>query len=1418
MANQGQNTKSRAGVSRAITKKWAEAKAINYDDWDDSDGYDPEEPVQTLQDHGRQQSWDTRSQGASSQGGYSNPPGQYYPSNRSVTGPSSTGRASFDRGDDRRHFANMGGAQGPYPTAQRDPFADIQHDQDPNFEPQYRGHRGQPSLQLQTGGRPSMEHRQYQQGPYPQGPYTAGPGGNHFQDTRTAPFSAPIIGPPGRRSQSSGRPAPGEVFPRGESPMRPGSQNSHGASPGGAFPPRKSSLSQQQPPPDMQQYSVMDAHPAAQASTPSSESKALPFIRPADIYRRMEEEKEKERRSQESSRPSLDSANNRIRESSVASQRTATEPAADSRSTEGVDEPDTARRNQPTLPPVAERKSEYGFDNIMQSAAQGPPNARLNRTDTDISKASAASSDYTNRPDPTSASTLNSRQSPFDILAESPHESSLPAPPAAPFVLPAVRGVSDFGNDMFGQHNDSSPQLLPHDNLQPARPTYRLPSPLSSTQPKNVGSFLFRWPHPDAKDVHVTGTFDDWGKSEQLNKVGDIWEKEVQLPIADKKIYYKFVVDDDWVIDPAAPQEDDGHHNVNNVLLPKDIKKHAGAAARQPQASTPVAVPREESVAAAPTSGNALEHQNSQGYRSMVNQAFDQSQDQVPPTPISMSDSVARSNSASASDISPIMGRNYEPPASQPPILEESNSRPGTSGTQHSANRSIDKELPPPPTIVPGYRRETSPAPSANPEKRPLSIATADMHKSEHAIPSAATSSTASWDKDSDGDAADEDPAEGDETLIAGERAAPSPGITTQSAKPSELSRSASEDWQNWENSRKQFKTQHGVQDSMPSTPGVPSPISRVESPSKGTVRDLANKLESNSGNNSPAILEPPRPLNARLDSFRPQLPGGWQSYTTNTGPATPQIETPMMETQPKPASEEAEEDYPKAGPPKDHSAYTKTSNLAFEALAASGSALAGAFGLSQVAREQNRSHESSTDDSRTSTSMSNNEQEAAESPLGQDRQLETIPEGDRGTPASPLPPVPLPKDTPSEADAGRSTLDYFPAPLTLRQSRGPEQLMPPRPTLPASLSTETSPQDDDNDRLRKEIVKSLTPKSSGYDDNSRLSPARDYPVTSGSQRTVSTMGDSNLPKEYDSYWNESNEETSREAALGPSAPHIPPMPETTAVNSNAEADMPAKTTLEQRFSWETAGEQTPPAGNIPARGDSLQAQGSPDTIKAPSAPTSAPISAMTSIRTIADPISSSEAIHPSPSANIVESKGLPQILETRTSPTSNAQLTPTSNAQFTPTSPGSTFREQPVKDIMALRSPHDRIRAFDSHRQHYATNEDGGLTQWLQIVGRSHPEHAQVMSANGVPTLRDDGTELHRPSPARIGTKFRMPSSSYTGSGETSGTKQIQEDGKRLLHAGGKLGKKGGLAAKGLLAKAKDKARAVSSSDKVDH
>jgi hypothetical protein len=43
---------------------------------------------------------------------------------------------------------------------------------------------------------------------------------------------------------------------------------------------------------------------------------------------------------------------------------------------------------------------------------------------------------------------------------------------------------------------------------------------------------------PDAKEVFVTGTFDDWTQSVKLEKKGDIFEKTVELP-ADKKVLYK---------------------------------------------------------------------------------------------------------------------------------------------------------------------------------------------------------------------------------------------------------------------------------------------------------------------------------------------------------------------------------------------------------------------------------------------------------------------------------------------------------------------------------------------------------------------------------------------------------------------------------------------------------------------------------------------------------------------------------------------------------------------------------------------------------------------------------------------------------------------------------------------------------------
>lgn len=39
----------------------------------------------------------------------------------------------------------------------------------------------------------------------------------------------------------------------------------------------------------------------------------------------------------------------------------------------------------------------------------------------------------------------------------------------------------------------------------------------------------------------MTGTFDDWGKTVKLDRVGDIFTKEVSLP-ADKRVLYKVCI------------------------------------------------------------------------------------------------------------------------------------------------------------------------------------------------------------------------------------------------------------------------------------------------------------------------------------------------------------------------------------------------------------------------------------------------------------------------------------------------------------------------------------------------------------------------------------------------------------------------------------------------------------------------------------------------------------------------------------------------------------------------------------------------------------------------------------------------------------------------------------------------------------
>ncbi|KAI1742590.1 hypothetical protein F4680DRAFT_21456 [Xylaria scruposa] len=102
-----------------------------------------------------------------------------------------------------------------------------------------------------------------------------------------------------------------------------------------------------------------------------------------------------------------------------------------------------------------------------------------------------------------------------------------------------------------------------------------------------MGSFVFKWNHP-ATEVYVTGTFDDWKKTEKLDKVGDAFQKTVALTDISSKILYKFVVDGEWITDHTAPRETDSSGNENNVLTLERIVAEAPATTAIMSSAAPI--------------------------------------------------------------------------------------------------------------------------------------------------------------------------------------------------------------------------------------------------------------------------------------------------------------------------------------------------------------------------------------------------------------------------------------------------------------------------------------------------------------------------------------------------------------------------------------------------------------------------------------------------------------------------------------------------------------------------------------------------------------------------------------------------------------------------------------------------------------
>lgn len=809
-------------------------------------------------------------------------------------------------------------------------------------------------------------------------------------------------------------------------------------------------------------------------------------------------------------------------------------------------------------------------------------------------------------------------------------------------------------------------------------------------------------------------------------------------------------------------------------------------------------------------------------------------------------------------------------------------------------------------------------------------------------------------------------------------------------------------------------------------SPADPMTRSRAESPSKNRVRDLAGKFES--GNNSRRgsdlsiglpggaspkkdVLSQARPPAERLESFRPHFPGGWESFASNIPVATPSAREPSAEgrsegkikidglpsssknissAQVAPNAESSTKTSKGLDVPLPKVDSAQPSSDPFATAAAAGSALAeaivAAMGIKSEASPidsdalqlpEEPGHENlpkqSVITSRNLAISGNTEVHPEAS-----RTLISSNSDDEGSDGQPTPPRELFKEAAQQPTVASSGTAKSETPATLQGSSEKETgsaenaVQPPQPILPP-ISTDLTAHQYESDRLRREIVKNLSPRGTSEPTTAESeSPWQDESTLSADPSLGSYRHDSMaLPSEYESYWNGSNAGSRTNSAhVKYESPHdpdqrfhdetiVPPQPlqlSAAQQNRNSDdvilADKPSSQPHlpQKRYSWDAArGESltqnltvddaatsqsyvpTPDGhGSNKALNDTpipfTESQDGYNLVAEPSGPSNqrrespplgndqfledkrrslqSDVPAFSRAQDYSEkmPLERDEEINREKQTRPAEIGSLPlypgapivsepplasrdnhsslDLLPTdpdysnQTAPAGSQNL-PQSQATFaddsarnvkappphnskciTPSPPvvsNSQAKVASFRDILALQTPSERIRAFNETREQLA-NLDQGLSHWLMVKTNEMPEHASSVSVSDqaspvaaaqkppafktkLPGIRSSGAQqAQQPyyqqylnatpqasgSEANIGQPASGSNSSQSlpPGGGTSGkltSQQVQAKGKDFLHSAGVLGGKANVAAKGFFSKGRSKLRGSTGVDKVD-
>lgn len=1580
-----QPTSYKTNVNRAKTKRWVEAKSYSYDgdDWGDADEYDEygadEEPPPQQKTTGFRQPGQSVNQPSplsssarsedkqtheAAQRGYGNIGGQTVTqlplANTSTepqpqVTPNIMRSNSFDRGDEKRAFSAAShqqsilatspviwqgqnllpllpqasnqapqfqqGAyppplvqQAPYraPPAHRDPLLTSRvpskitgddHYQSP--DPLSTEHRhnlpelGGPPLRIESQLSEDLERRNPDQRHSPSSNYR----GVSYAEQPFQPRNSSL----GSRSQSmtsnnssldfhnrrdftpSAIPPPLQTrgSPSTREPFDPQAHAQH--------PPRKSSLShgvlpnadgldqvpQLYPPKALGGDQIADEDQSFASDTPQS----LPFPRPADIYKRVAEEREKELRSPTSSRPSMELGRPTEAESATIRPHAGPHSIDDyhvtgSSGTEVLGSTSAAEAShslRKPLHPVAERKSEYGLDGLQVDEKKPEADGK---------------------------------------------ETSLGPSTHRPF-LPDVTRLSGFGDLLLsagtitGEPSEPAPQERPPQLTQDAPSHHR------------TGASLQHQPSLGFRSV-VHQAFDQ--------------EPETPSSIAGSGI---------------------GRSTSGGTSVVSPILSRGASLAKR---SGPASIPETKVFSPSADSDESDSRQTSSGNIDT-------------PKPIARKPSPSRSS--------------LQDPAESIPT-----------------------------TFKPGHRRNFStPSPDGSPARTPILETNLQTIKPLQAEITMATPATPT------------DPAQQSSVTLQPQIApisdgqsecSPStPGQTAQQP-PSQSARtlprlatpSLSRIGDTSQGSR-----ESGAIDSS----ADPMTRSRAESPSKNRVRDLAGKFES--GNNSRRgsdlsiglpggaspkkdVLSQARPPAERLESFRPHFPGGWESFASNIPVATPSAREPSAEgrsegkikiddlpgssknissAQVTPNAESSTKTSKGLDVPLPKTESAQPSSDPFATAAAAGSALAEAL----VAALGIKSEESPIDSEALQLPEEPGHEDLPKQSVITSRNLATSgntvvhPEASRTLISSssddeesdgqPTPPRELFKDVAQQSTDASSGTAKSETPATLQGSSAKETgsaenaAQPyPQPILPP-ISTDLPAHQYESDRLRREIVKNLSPRGTSEPTTAESESPWQYESTLSADPSLGSYRHDSmaLPSEYESYWNGSNAGSRTNSAhVKYESPHdpdrrfhdetiVPPQPlQLSAAQQNRNSDdvIPANKPSSQpnlsqkRYSWDAAGGESltqnltvddaatsqsympTPDGHDSnkALNDTpipfTESQDGYKLVAEPSGPSNQSRESLPSVidqfledkrRSLQSdvpnfshaqdysekmPLERGEEINREkqtrpaelgslplyPGAPIVSepplasrgnhssldplptdrdygnqtapagSQNLPQSQATSADDSArNVKAPPPHNFESITSSPpvisNSQAKVASFRDILALQTPSERIRAFNETREQLA-NLDQGLSHWLMVKTNEMPEHASSASVSDqaspvataqkpsafktkLPGIRSSGAQqAQQPyyqqylnatpqasgSEANIGQPASGSNSSQSlpPGGGTSGklsSQQVQAKGKDFLHSAGVLGGKANVAAKGFFSKGRSKLRGSTGVDKVD-